>query len=73
MGNIVEEYLDVLGPQLKEYKLPPITAGQLADKARWRGGTHGLDGWRFKELRLLPPSIWELPYPFFQKKDPKEL
>ena len=40
--------------------LSPITAADLSDRARWRGGTHGLDGWRYRELRLLPYSIWEL-------------
>jgi hypothetical protein len=51
------EYQDLLGPKRQEFKLPPITAGQLAANAKWRGGTHGLDGWRYRELRLLPNVI----------------
>jgi hypothetical protein len=35
------------------HTLPAITATQLIDGAKWRGGSHGLDGWRCRELRLL--------------------
>ena len=52
--DFAQEYQEILGPKQEEFKLPPITAKQLADKAKWRGGTHGLDGWRYRELRLLP-------------------
>ena len=38
---------------------------QLRDRAKWRGGTHGLDGWRYKELRLLPLGLGELLASFF--------
>ena len=57
--DFADEYQEILGPKQEEYKLPPITAKQLSDKAKWRGGTHGLDGWRYRELRLLPIAIWE--------------
>ena len=43
----------------KGHRLPPVAADQLSDRARWRGGTHGLDGWRYRELRLLSRSTWE--------------
>ena len=63
--NFFNEYQHLLGPKKAAAKLPPITATQLSDRARWRGGTHGLDGWRYKELRLLPEGIWELLAAFF--------
>ena len=39
------------------HKVPPTTGTQLSDRARWRGGTHGLDSWRYTELRLRTASI----------------
>ena len=39
-GIFFEESQEVLEPQCKEFQLPPITASQLADTAKWRGGTH---------------------------------
>ncbi len=59
-GNFHNGYRHLLGPKKTVHQLPPITATQLSDKRKWRGGTHGLDGWRYRELRLLPHSIWEL-------------
>ena len=55
----------MLGPEKTPHTLPLITATQLSDRAKWRGGTHGLDGWRYKELRLLPNASWELLAHFF--------
>ena len=56
-NDFLNEYRHLLGPKKTARKLPPITAMQLSDRAKWRGGTHGLDGWRYKELRLLPQGI----------------
>ena len=59
-NDFLNEYRHLLGPKKTARKLPPITAMQLSDRATWRGGTHGLDGWRYKELRLLPQGVWEM-------------
>ena len=62
----------VLGHKLKEHRPPPTTTEQLSDRAKWRGGTHGLDGWRYRELRLLPNAIWELLATLFQALEQHE-
>ena len=64
-SDFLKEYEHLLGPKKAPHRLPPITAVQLRDRAKWRGGTHGLDGWRYKELRLLPLGVWELLASFF--------
>ncbi len=64
-GYFNNEYRHLMGPQKEAHQLPPITASQLSDRAKWRGGTHGLDGWRYMELRLLPQGIWEMLAAFF--------
>ena len=47
-------------PLLPEVHLPQLTGQMLADVVQRKGGTAGsLDGWGWRELKVLPVSLYD--------------
>jgi hypothetical protein len=60
LEDVLERFPQAIGEQREHWHVPQIDGTSLRDRcAKVGGGTHGLDGWRKKELLQLPLQWWD--------------
>ena len=56
---MIEDFGEEIGTRRDEFKVLPLGAKRLKNRALKCQGTHGLDAWRRQEITALPDAWWE--------------